>query len=389
MARILMGWELGGGLGHVKTLVGVARELAAAGHQPLFAVRNLVEPASLFGEGEFPVLQAPAWRPRRGDRPFLASSYADILAVRGFKRADDLLPMVRAWQSLIDLARPDLVVCDHSPTLCLAAFGTLPTVLLGNGFTLPPADLSEFPTLVPGATAIMPQTRMLEVIREVQRHRSRPAPETLPGLLAGTERFGCTFPELDPYQATRSESLVGPIGPLPAQSPLPSQRAVFAYLTAETAGLNEILQAIATAGFPASIYIRDASPALNREARQRGFEVFDRPAPLGEVLPRVTAVIHLASLGMAEAALLAGRPQVLIPPHLEKQLIANSLQSMGVAPRIEGALTVTSLTRAIHNAVGNPEFARHAVTWARTLAARWPCGSLSRITERCLAILAA
>ena len=62
-------------------------------------------------------------RPRAGSGSFLAASFADVLAVHGFATADELHPMVQGWQGLLDLARPALVVCDHSPTLCLAALG--------------------------------------------------------------------------------------------------------------------------------------------------------------------------------------------------------------------------------------------------------------------------
>ena len=41
MARVLMGWELGGGLGHIGGLLPIAEGLAAQGHEPIFVVKNL------------------------------------------------------------------------------------------------------------------------------------------------------------------------------------------------------------------------------------------------------------------------------------------------------------------------------------------------------------
>ena len=153
-----MGWELGAGLGHVQPLLSVAKALAGRGHQPVFAVKNLLEAAPLLGAEPFTVLQAPQWPPRpQGAKPFRASSYADILAIRGFADADELFPLVRAWQALIDLVRPDLIVCDHSPTLCLAAYRSVPVVMIGTGFTVPPAEHSEFPPLQPSVAPQMPQ----------------------------------------------------------------------------------------------------------------------------------------------------------------------------------------------------------------------------------------
>ena len=40
-----MGWEMGGGLGHVVPLLAVARGLREHGHRPVLALRDVVEPA--------------------------------------------------------------------------------------------------------------------------------------------------------------------------------------------------------------------------------------------------------------------------------------------------------------------------------------------------------
>ena len=77
-------------MGHVARLLPVARELAARGHRPILVVKNLVEPAPLLADVPFPILQAPFWHPRQwfATGPFVASNYADILAVRGFADPD-------------------------------------------------------------------------------------------------------------------------------------------------------------------------------------------------------------------------------------------------------------------------------------------------------------
>jgi rhamnosyltransferase subunit B len=66
---------------------------------------------------------------------FRACSYADILAGSGFGSVETLLPVVAAWQVLLDLLRPDLIVADYSPILCLAAYGSVPVVAIGDGLS--------------------------------------------------------------------------------------------------------------------------------------------------------------------------------------------------------------------------------------------------------------
>ena len=132
MKTILFAWELGEGLGHVGPLQSVARELSAAGHRAVFAVRDVVGSRALLKDEDCPVLQAPRWSKgpiRGGLRPV---NYADILVDRGFSNVDGLAAMVAAWQDLIDLVKPDLVVADYSPTACLTAYGTVPVALMSS-----------------------------------------------------------------------------------------------------------------------------------------------------------------------------------------------------------------------------------------------------------------
>src|SRR4051812_7243933 len=108
MANVLLGWEIGEGLHHVRTLLEVARALRQHGHVPTLALQNVQEPWPLLAQEGIGVLQAPYFHPRRrfAEPAFLAASFADILAVRGYDRVDSLQPIVAAWQQVIDVVRP-------------------------------------------------------------------------------------------------------------------------------------------------------------------------------------------------------------------------------------------------------------------------------------------
>ena len=97
MARIWIGWELGAGLGHVTRLMKVADGLAARGHEPIFALRNLVEPWPAYKHCKYRILQAPMYHSRPGPRRrYRASAVSDIFALLGFDNVDELLAMVLA-----------------------------------------------------------------------------------------------------------------------------------------------------------------------------------------------------------------------------------------------------------------------------------------------------
>src|SRR5262245_50048783 len=59
---VLLGWELGGGLGHAQRLVRLAGALASEACRPILAVRNLVDPWPALRDASFPTLQAPMWQ---------------------------------------------------------------------------------------------------------------------------------------------------------------------------------------------------------------------------------------------------------------------------------------------------------------------------------------
>jgi hypothetical protein len=384
---VLLGWELGDGLGHVQQLARLARALAAGGLRPVLAVKNLALAGALFRDLPYPVLQAPFWHPRpwTGRQPFLAASYADLLAIRGFTAVADLLPMVEAWQGLLDLVRPALVICDHSPTLCLAAHRALPTAVLGHAFALPPADGPAFPPLAAGRPSVVPEEELLAVVREVQRRRGCPAPDTLPGLFAAAERFLTVLPELDPYRALRREPHLGPLGfRLGRPLPPPPRAGFFAYLSGDVPCVEQLLEGLARAGYPGIVYLRGATAEARQRLRGTGLDLLDAPAALDEVLPRAGVVVHHGSAGLAQQALAAGRPQLLFPDHLERVLNAQLLQQLGAGMYLTGQFPAEAVPEALRRLATEPGFTERAQTAAGAIAERGPWDPLPRVVEHCL-----
>src|SRR3546814_12050613 len=74
----------------------------------------------------------------------------------GFGKLESLFTATLAWRTLLDELRPDLLVCDHSPVVCFAAYGPVPVVQLAAGFSLPPAAGETFPGYQPNPRATVP-----------------------------------------------------------------------------------------------------------------------------------------------------------------------------------------------------------------------------------------
>jgi rhamnosyltransferase subunit B len=380
----MLAWELGEGLGHVQRLLRVALPLQADGHVPVLVLCNTIEPWSLLRETGLPVLQAPVCgaNVRIAELKSAGFSLADILALRGWDAVDRLLPTVMAWQRLLEMLQPRVVVADFSPTACLAAFRKLPTVVVGSGFSVPPLDQGEFPSLTPGPSATR-QDQMLAVAQDVQRLRRDPVPVSLTDILAQGECFAATLPELDPYAGMRAESVWDPLEPLLTPPPVPHAPHFFAYLSADFPQVELVVTELALTGCRGTVYLRSAAAAVRERLKLQGLEMLDKPASMTSMLTKASVVVHHGGLGLAQAALAAGRPQILLPQHLEQFTTSEHLRKLGAGVNVTGSVTPQGGARALAKILAEPRFAGSARAAADKIHARPRRDPLPVILERC------
>jgi hypothetical protein len=334
VSTVLLGWELGAGFGHVSGLLTIADALSQRGMQPVLAVSDLHGPWPLLRTSPFPVLAAPRLRPHP-DVSFSARGFGDVLAASGFADAPGLAASLRAWDSLLDVVRPAVVVTNHAPALGLAAFGVVPTLVTGTGFTVPPADGATFPKLVVGAPPAIGGS-VEDVVRAVLAERGRPAPAQLTELYR-TDAYALTLPELDPYQPVRQQPVAGPLRALSEVLASAAERRFFAYLSADTSWAEVALVGMARIA-SGGVYLRGAGPATLQRLEAAGLRVWAEAPPLAEVLASSTVVVHHGGHATAQTAVAAGRPQLCLPRHLEQSLNGHLLEQLGVARCLRGEL---------------------------------------------------
>lgn len=387
---ILLGWELGGGFGHVKPLIALAAALADDGHFPVFALKDIVGTGPVTRDLPWPVLLAPNWSmgPAPDGKGYHAASFGDILALHGYASEAVLAPLLGGWDGLLDAVRPDLVVCEYAPSLALAAAGRVPVIDVGNGFCLPPIHLPEFPVVFPDRPRIFPEAGTLAVVRAVLKARGRPEPETLPAAFVGPVRCSATFPDLDPYRAIRREPCVGPLDPVPPVLPQPAGSRFFAYLAADSQSTEPALKLLASAGFAGEVFVRGGSDELKARLRATGLTVHDRPAAVGDALARCGVLIHPGGLSMAAAALAAGRPQLLLPIHGENLLNAVAVHRLGVAHYLVGEIPAADILEGVRQLFHDPKFARRAVEVAEGVHRAGLCDGVAAVRARCRELLA-
>jgi rhamnosyltransferase subunit B len=338
MATVLLGWEVGDGLGHVGPLMALARALRARGHRPVLVASKLEFAVIAAGDDDLPILQTPAARVRPPERVKSSgfTAWSDLLLMIGYDTPDRLYPLVRGWADTIAMVRPDLLVTDFAPTAIVANAGRLPAMALGWGYTMPPRTLSATPSMH-GQERAVPDEAIFETVAAVQRRAGLPVHAgRLLDAVVPEHGYVITLPELDYFEHRRDRPAIGPIQPLPSPRPADGTADYFAYLSHANAATESVLEALVRSGLSGTVYLRDARPETVDGWRDRGLAVSDQPLDFAEAAGRARLVLHHGGLRTMEAALALGRPQVLVPAHIEHLMNAQRLRRLGTAEVWDG-----------------------------------------------------
>jgi UDP:flavonoid glycosyltransferase YjiC (YdhE family) len=408
MARILMTWEFGAGLGHLNRLMPVAERLRGLGHEITLAVpqprgaRHAVELAlgrdrPLGATPRVQLVASPYW-PGPTDpaaRQVPTHTLADVLKLFNYHDMERLTAMVARWDELVTATAAELIVADFCPTLTLALARRVPLVSLGNGYTVPPPG-RPLPPIRPWERAPPPFSRAheAELLRAINRVRSQRGGSSVPcfsDLFSGDVSFICTIPEFDPYAAFRDHPTLIPfnVARMPPGPPAAERPAgqVFVYLPNNHPLLTETLVTLGRLPIQAEVYIKDPPAGLSAPGNVR---LHERPLDLKEILPRVRLIIHHAGLATAYAAAMAGTPQLALPLNLEHAITARGLARLAGAG-VREALRQTKpeeLAQLIGAMLTDTRLHMAAGRAAQNLAARPTTDGVAAVVEGCLGLLA-
>jgi hypothetical protein len=168
-------------------------------------LQDLCKADRVFHDLDISFLQAPGKNRLSAVSIDSQRTFAEILQNRGFGDSSELKAIASAWRNLYKLARPDLIVFDHSPTAMLATYGLgVKRALVGTGFFCP---LDEYPMpdlrpWLPDDSARLKEDEDL-VLSHANAVLSAWGREPLPRLSQlyqqVDENFLATFAELDHY----------------------------------------------------------------------------------------------------------------------------------------------------------------------------------------------
>jgi len=274
MAKILIGWEIGGGQGHGVRIHNHKEALEAQGHQ---VVVYLKLPQSAIPQGK----QGPFW-PSQLHKAIPTHSLGDVLIGMGITIPGLFKSIVAQWEAILTRENPDIIVADFAPALLTASRNRIPTILIGNGYDCPPSDLDSYPSLT-GWEPLSEQeaTKIIGV-------------ERLPEIFQADHVVVGAIPWIDPYEKSRVGQHFLPM----AESESTKQgREVF-------------------------IYTPHGVPKTLRTCLEKsGLPLFysnGKTYPWSEIARRSCLVVSHGGCGTVTQAAMAGLPQIAITGDLEK-----------------------------------------------------------------------
>ncbi|WP_206243585.1 hypothetical protein [Novosphingobium terrae] len=319
---LLIGWELGGGNGHIERMIPVVSAYLELGWRVVIASRDVERCNHRFAHlracyrvDRLAIIACPSFR----KKPFPSAplvSLAQIFSYMGYSDRNMVEPLVRQWEKILRQIRPDRVLSDYAPALNLAARGRLPLLVIGNGWTLPPSR------------DVVPAINPLHSIAEFRYHEeqivdacvgavgSGRAPRRFCDLLRGDINAICVIPELDPYRKDREEPYVwSPEMPTPAPRPITERDRGIVYLPPNHPHRDAVVRACSQSNLPFRGYFGGLG------AGQHGnLKIESSMLNFVEEIPKCKVVIHHGGLSTAMWSMVNAINQWIIPADLEKKI---------------------------------------------------------------------
>ncbi len=354
MAHIVLAWELGGGLGHLKRLQALAKELLAAGHQLTLVSRDIENTRRIFAEWPVALIPSPLHPDTFPEALEQTPAYAHILFNIGYGRPDILNEMVVRWHRLLESLAPDMLIADHAPTaLMVSRDMAIPRINYGDGFTCPPPS-DPLPLLYPtGAEAGFDrediclddartsEQQMLEHCNQALALCNCSAMEKLGDIYRVDETFLMTVPALDHLGSRTQVSYSGllpaddtglvPHWPRGSDHRNHSRLRIFVYLKMQDY-TETLLDTLSSSGLSVLVYIGGLPVSLEHKYQQSETLAFAEGAlSIPRVLSQSDLVVSHGGHQLSSQCLMNGVPQMHLPINLEQQLLAARCEQTGAS----------------------------------------------------------
>ena len=330
------------------------------------------------------VPQWPGIVRRRLDRQGISwITYGDMLADIIFTDADEIAGHISSWRRVFDEIKADVVIADYAPGAVLAARDYMPLVNVGEGYTLPPHEMENFPRLWHGSSPVKHrETDVAQMISAaLLRFGARPL-RNYPDLNAATAHATMTIPLLDVYRDLRSGGWLA-AGPFTLPMTLPEDRVgLFATLHEDKQFDKRLIEGIAESGVGGMVVIPNLLRRNRRLFAAAGFQTLEKLQPLNEVLETARVLVHRGGMGTANAGIAKGVPQLIIFNHLENYHTGKAIADAGAGLMLAlSTVTKQQLSVAIRTLVNEPNYLVQASRLADENIALLKTSSISALAD--------
>lgn len=143
--RILLGWEFGGGLGHVVSLREIAKQVGEAHPCEFLFALQTPQKGIAAGLPSHSVTAAPSFkRTSGGGKAQGRETYGEYVSENLMIEEGVFASRLAGWENIIRGFDPHLIIADYAPGLSLLARGRWPVLAVGNGYTMPPPEMAAF-----------------------------------------------------------------------------------------------------------------------------------------------------------------------------------------------------------------------------------------------------
>jgi hypothetical protein len=381
MARkILLAWELGGGSGHAARLAAISDIFVRHAYEPVLAVQR-ADTVHSVALKRGTILEAPLWPGLHGQHALAVqgpqASFGDTLGDLGLDDPATVEFLIGEWERLIGDVQPVALVADFAPAALLTAYGRLPTIAIGNGYTLPPTDARTFALLKSDAPRKYDEQALLRSTNAALRRCGRGEIDRLPAIFSADRNCITTFVELDPYAPRSFASYLAPTLSAWSRKPDANGNEIFVYLPEYVTSSPAILASIETVarhGKPVRLFIPKLDSKIGASLSAAGVAVETQPVRLDEVAQASSLIVSHGGLGMTCFALAAGIPHAIVAWETEKALNGQAVERLGAGryarPSRNNPLEATLLAQFILETAENTQLATTAKAISPRFAAR-------------------
>jgi len=329
MKKILFTWELGAGLGHIIHIRKLAQQFLALDHEVYVALMDLTHAASIFSGMNVRLLQAPFKTGFRSNPIVPPMCFSQLLHNNGFSSDKELEGLVKSWQTLYQLVRPDVILFDHCPSALVAARNVdCLKVTMGVGFSSPP-PATPFGVFTELASNIQKMTAddnlVLNNINKVLASIKATPLKTLDQLFYDeVKTCFLSLPEFDHFQP-RDESLYyGPVlsasGTKP-EWPKKHKKKVYVYVK-QFQGIMQLLKMFARFQISFIVYTNNVPDNVLNACKSPNIHFQAKPLDLSLVSKEADLAIVNAGHTTLCQFVLSGVPVLMLPLQMEQQMLA-------------------------------------------------------------------